>query len=162
MNSYSLKTLHYVREHQKTCAERTLEHAIRLEQTEKSEFNSIRLRLTEKKMPRTQQMDLFFQNPHLKDCSRADILRHYHSQKKQLSEEDGLARSLEEQAERVKAAEQERTEATLKLIDQARALKIIDRHHYLWQKKSRRTEDLKAEYENDDQNGVRFSKKSLG
>lgn len=153
---YSLVTLLKVRQHHKVDAERTLFEAQSKLESEEKKFAQIQQHLEKTIQGRALLQDNFFNRAQGHPMNQQEALLLAALSQKTVSSEYALKRSLSQQANVVSDAKQRKTAATSSAIEAHRELKIIKKHHALWQRQVHKHEELKNEYENDDQNGVRF------
>lgn len=153
---YSLVTLLKVREYNKTNAELRLVEARHQLESEEKKLCQMKNHLLKTINGRAMLQDNFFVRAQQHPMNKREALMLASLLQKNLSSQTAIKKSLSMQEQIVQSAEQRKRIATSCAIEAQRDLKIIDKHHTLWQHQRRKHENLKAEYENDDQNGVRY------
>lgn len=153
---YSLVTLLKVRQHHKIDAERALHEAQSKLASEEKKLAQIQQHLEKTIQGRALLQDNFFMRSQYHPMNQQEALLLACLSQKTVSSESALKRSLSHQANVVHDAEKRKQIATTGAMEAHRELKIINKHHALWQRQVHKHEELKNEYENDDQNGVRF------
>ncbi len=154
--TYSLVTLLKVREHNKATAEQKLREAHNRLESEEKKLVQIQTHLLKTIEGRTVLQDNFFIRAQNQPINQRDALLVALLSQKKVASELALKKSLYHQAQLVNEAQKIKHLATKSAMEAHRDLKIIDKHHAVWQRQSHKREELKNEYENDDQNGVRF------
>lgn len=162
MNAYTLTTLLKVRQRNKEMAELSLFHANKQLEDEQKKLCHIKDQLTQKKLDRASMQDYFFYKAQSIPSNKREVNTLAFSAQKNICDEQALKTSLSKQMEQVKMAQSRKDRAFSYALEAHRALKAINKHHDLWQLREKKSEDLKEEYEVDDQNGVRFWLKKRG
>ncbi len=154
--TYSLVTLLKVREHNKTTAEQKLREAHTQLESEERKLVQIRNQLEKTIQGRTMLQDNFFLRAQSHPINQQDALLVALLSQKKIASESAIKKSLSHQVEVVNNAELKKKIASKSAMEAHRDLKIINKHHAIWQRQCHKREELKSEYDNDDQNGVRF------
>lgn len=156
MTSYTLTTLLKVRQQNKEMAERSLLNAKRQLEEERKKLALIQEQLAQKKVDRALMQNHFFQKAQQDPCNKREVNCLAFSAQKNIYDEQSLKNSLMQQLQQVKDAESLTSAANKEAIEAHRDLKAISKHHVMWQQREKKSEDLKVEYDADDQNSVRF------
>lgn len=156
MSSYSLSTLLRLREYKKQSAENTLRSALDQLTTEKKKLVDIKDNLRNTIEARSKLQDSFFMQAKMTPCNKTRILCHISSREKNLGDEGVLRVALHDQENMVKKAVLELEIAQGTVMEAHRRLRVVEKHYGYWQQQQKRDEEIKHEYDNDDQNGVRF------
>lgn len=156
MKSYKLITLLKVRERNKDLAERSLFDAKRQLEEEQEKLRQIQEQLLKNKAARAEMQNHFFYKAQSDPCNKREVTSLAFSSQKNICDEQSLRNSLLEQIEQVKMAESKTKAANNHVLETNRELKTINKHRVMWQQREKRNEDLKVEYDADDQNSVRF------
>lgn len=156
MTSYTLTTLLKVRQQNKEMAERSLLTAKRQLEHEQKKLELIQEQLAQKKVDRAQMQNHFFKKAQHDPCNKREVTSLAFSSQKNIFDEQSLKNSLIQQLQLVKKAESLTSAANQEALKAHRDLKAISKHHVLWQQREKKSEDLKVEYDADDQNSVRF------
>ena len=156
MQNYSLETLLRIRQYDKSCAEQTLQETIDNQESEERKLTTIRKKIMDSKNVRTKIADSFFEKTRISPSNGRDIITLIYSAQKIIYQEESLRRDFKEQAKNVHNAKKQHQLAMQKLQIAHIDLKVVDKHHASWQQNIKRTEELSAQYEADDQNSTRF------
>lgn len=156
MKNYSLSALLKVREHKKNVAEGSLREAAHHHALEKKKLEQIETSLRDTILARAQLQNNFFLKAQASPCNKREVLFHISSSQKNICDESALRRSLTDQEELVKCAAIKLELATKSAVDANRNLKTIEKHYFSWQQSNKRAEQIKEEYDSDDQNGARY------
>ncbi len=156
MNSYSLLTLLKVRERNKSLSESLLLEARYVLDIERKKLSQINEHLIKKRQARAAMQNSFFSRSQNKPSNQREVLCLALIAQKNLSDETSIKQSLLSQAELVSKAELKKSAATKIAMEAQRDLKAINKHHAFWQHRELKHEELKLEYDNDDQNSTRF------
>ena len=145
-----------MREHNKNCAEKKLSQAHFELQSEQKKLTQIKRNLVQTINGRSALQENFFVRAQNGPINKSQTMLMASILQKNLSSEQSIKKSLDQQEEAVKQAYERKNSAMTDAVEAQRELKIINKHHSLWQLNHKKYENLKAEYENDDQNGMRF------
>jgi hypothetical protein len=156
MSEYRLHTLLKIREHKKAVAEKLLQTALMSHQSEQNKLVDIENRLRDTVVARTQQQENFFLRSLRIPSSKTVINCHVLANQKAMIDEITLRKMLSWQREQVRSSSLNVEAAKYRAIDAERNLKVIEKHHLMWQRSLLRAEEIKEQYATDDQNGVRF------
>lgn len=156
MPEYRLQTLLKIRERTKQTAEQQLQHAIAVHQSEQTKLVHIETRLRDTIVRRAERQNDFFHKALISPSSKTEIVCHVASHQKTMIDEIDLRKMIAEQEEMVRSASRGVENAKSAAIDAERNLKVIEKHYSAWLRALLRAEEIKEEYANDDQNGVRF------
>lgn len=161
MTNYSLQALLKIRERNKETAEQKLQNAIHYHHAEKNKLSQIESQLRDTIVARTARQNSFFQKAQMSPSTKTEVVCHVASNQKTMCDEIDLRRSIADQEEMVRSASRKVEVAKSEAIDAHRNLKVIEKHFSAWQRRVHRAEEIKEEYANDDQNGVRFLLKKV-
>lgn len=153
---YSLGTLLKVREHNKKTAEQQLIEAKFQLESEQKKLKDIKTHLENTIHTREILYDNFFVKAQHEPLRKQEVLMIAMLSQKNVTNQTAIKKSLSRQKEAVQSAEEKKQVATMGALEAYRDLKVIDKHLKIWQRNNKKIEELKAEYENDDQNGMRF------
>lgn len=156
MTSYSLSTLLKVRERNKELADRHFLNAKLALEEEEQKLSLIKEQLDSTRKARATLQDHFFHKAQNDPYNKREVTCLANSSKKNICDEQMLKHSLIEQLEQVKNAESNKHLAFKNALEANRDLKAISKHHVLWQQREKKSEELRVEYDADDQNCVRF------
>lgn len=156
MNSYSLLTLLKLRERNKSLSESLLFEAKHALDREAKKLSQINEHLIKKRQDRAAMHNSFFFRHQNKPSNQREVLGLALIAQKNLNDESSIKQSLLNQAEQVYLAELRKSAATKTAMEAQQDLKAINKHYDLWQRREQKCEELKLEYDNDDQNNVRF------
>lgn len=156
MSTYNLTALLKLREHKKQTAETYFREASRALLLEEKKRAHIETCLQNTISARTKMLDNFFLKAQMAPCNKREILCHISSREKNLGDETTLRKSLAAQDEVVKCATLKLEMLKNSMLEAHRNLRVIEKHYSFWQQHQKRSDEIKEEYDNDDQNGVRF------
>lgn len=156
MPGYSLQALRKMREHKKQSAEQQLQSALHAQQTEQNKLAQIERRLRDTVVARTERHNSFFYKALMYPSTKTEVTCHVASNQKTMIDEIDLRKMLADQEDMVRSASRNVERAQHAAIDADRNLKVIEKHYSAWQRSVQRAEEIKEEYQNDDQNGVRY------
>lgn len=156
MPAYSLQALRKIREHKKQSAEQQLQSAIYAHQLEQTKLTHIATRLRNTITTRTKRHNNFFHRALVNPTTKTEVSCHIASNHKTMIDEIDLRKMLADQEAMVHSASRTVELAKAAAIDADRNLKVIEKHHAAWQRNIVRAEEIKEEYQNDNQNGVRY------
>lgn len=156
MSSYNLLALFKIREHKKLVADVNLKSATQDLQIQKKKLQEIENNLRSTVVARCKLQQDFFVKSQKTPSNKREIFVHVSSNIKNIFDEEALKKSLANQKQLVDSSALKLEVAKNMALDAHRNLKVIEKHYVSWQQQLRRQEQIKEEYINDDQNGVRF------
>jgi DNA repair exonuclease SbcCD ATPase subunit len=156
MARYTLRTLLKIRERDHEIAQRQFMQAINKLEEEEQRLKEIKQQMQQNRVARANMHDHFYMKAQSLPCNKREVNSLAFSSQKNISDEATLQSSLDQQLIKVKTASDNKNQAYRDAIQAKRALKTIDKHHEIWQQREKKCEELRDEYDTDNQNGVRF------
>lgn len=161
MSNYNLQALLTIREHHKRTADNHLKKAISTHQDEVKKLEDITTKIKDSIGARALRHNNFFTNACNTPSGKTHVMCHNLANAKTLRNELLLKSELANQQEIVKKAQADVDTAKYAALDAHRHLKVIEKHFEKWQRRIEHAEEIKAEYQSDEQNGIRYLLKKV-
>lgn len=156
MKTYSLQALLKIKQQHKALFHQALNNAKAQYEAEQKTLDKLLESVNESAFMRSKLDGDFFCQSQFKSCNPNEIFQRNNYVKKSLDHEKALKASLEIQADKLLGTKTSLKVAQNGLLDAHRNLRLLEKHYEAWQQKQLKDQEKEAQYENDDQNGLRY------